>query len=305
MKLKTALAAAALLVFSAATAQPEPAATALPEPTAAEPVRVIVFGAHPDDCDINAGGIAALYSEMGHKVKFVSLTNGNKGHHKMSPDALAARRKGEMQEAGRILGIEYTNLDNPDGELMPTLENRLEVIRLIRDWRADVVITHRPNDYHPDHRYCSQIVQDAAYMISVPLMAPGAEALLKPVLFLYMPDRFQKPNPFSPDIVVDITRVADRKAEAICAHVSQVFEWLPWNNGFEGEMPAGPEERKKYVGERYLFRNRAPRDAEPVLKWYSPEQVADSRYFESFEVCEYGVIPSREDILTLFPMLPR
>jgi LmbE family N-acetylglucosaminyl deacetylase len=127
-----------------------------------DPLNVIVFGAHPDDCDIKAGGVAALFSQMGHKVKFVSLTNGNKGHHTMKPDELAARRKREMQEAGRILGVVYENLDNPDGELMSTIENRKAVIKLICDWKADIAISCRPYDYHPDHRNTAIIVQDAA-----------------------------------------------------------------------------------------------------------------------------------------------
>lgn len=270
-----------------------------------EPIHVILFGAHPDDCDINAGGIAALYVQRGHKVKFVSLTNGNKGHHKMKPDELAVRRGQEIKEAGRILGIEYIHLNNNDGELMPTLERRNEVIKLIREWNADIVITHRPNDYHPDHRYCSQIVQDAAYMISVPLLVPESKALLKPVVFLYMPDRFQKPNPFSPDIVVDITSVMQKKVDAICAHESQVFEWLPWNNGYEHLMPATREEQRKFIGERYLGRNQNSRYYNAALKWYKPEQLKDSRYYEAFEVCEYGSMPSAERIKELFPMLPR
>jgi len=270
-----------------------------------EPIHVILFGAHPDDCDINAGGIAALYVQRGHKVKFVSLTNGNKGHHKMKPDELAARRGLEIKEAGRILGIEYIHLNNNDGELMPTLERRDEVIKLIREWNADIVITHRPNDYHPDHRYCSQIVQDAAYMISVPLLVPESKALMKPTVFLYMPDRFQKPNPFSPDIVVDITSVMQKKVDAICAHESQVFEWLPWNNGYEHLMPATREEQRKFIGERYLGRNQNTRYYDAALKWYKPEQLKDSRYYEAFEVCEYGSMPSAERIKELFPMLPR
>ncbi|MDR2912540.1 MAG: PIG-L family deacetylase [Alistipes sp.] len=302
MKLKTVTSAIFALLFSVGAVS---GANAAVPTAAAEPIKVILFGAHPDDCDINAGGIAALYSQAGHEVKFVSMTNGNKGHHQMKPNALAARRKGEMREAGRILGIEYTNMDNDDGELMPTLENRLEVIRLIRDWGADVVITHRPNDYHPDHRYCSQVVQDAAYMISVPLLVPEVDALMKPVVFLYMPDRFQKPNPFSPDIVVDVTPVMQKKVDAICAHESQVFEWLPWNNGYADQMPASREEQRRFIGERYLGRNQAERYGQAALKWYTAEQIADSRYFESFEVCEYGSMPSRERILELFPMLPR
>ena len=271
---------------------------------AQEPLRIIVFGAHPDDCDINAGGVAALWAQMGHKVKFVSLTNGNKGHHTMKPDELAARRTRELQASGRILGIEYINLNNDDGELMPTLENRFAVIKLICDWKADVVITHRPNDYHPDHRYTSIIVQDAAYMISVPKMIPNGEPLLKPVVFLYMPDRFQKPQPFSPDIVVDITSVAEKKADAICAHESQVYEWLPWNGGWLNSVPSDPAARRKYVGDRYLARTTMDRFKDAATKWYTPAQLQNAKYAEAFEICEYGSTPNRDRIKQIFPMLP-
>ena len=276
----------------------------LPFAGAKDPVRVIVFGAHPDDCDVYAGGIAALYAKMGHKVKFVSLTNGNKGHHIMKPDELAARRKKELQEAGRILGIEYINMDNDDGELLPSLENRKAVIKLICDWKADIVITHRPNDYHPDHRYTSIIVQDAAYMISVPMMVPDGEPLLKAPVYLYMPDRFQKPVPFSPDIVVDITDVAEKKADAICAHESQMYEWLPWNGGWANDLPSDPAGRRKFVGNRYLAWSSVDRFKDAAAKWYSPAQLKNIRYAEAFEICEYGMRPDKEKIKQLFPMLP-
>ena len=276
----------------------------LPFVSAQEPIRVIVFGAHPDDCDINSGGLAAVFTQLGHKVKFVSLTNGNKGHHLMKPDELAARRKKELQEAGRVLGIEYINLDNPDGELLPTLENRFAVIKLICEWDADIVITHRTNDYHPDHRNTSIIIQDAAYMVGVPLMVPNGKPLRKTPLFLYMPDRFQKPTPFSPDIVIDITAVAAKKAEAICAHESQVFEWLPWVGGRANEAPADPAERRKFYIDSYLSRSNASRFHDAALKWYTAEQLQNIRYLEAYEICEYGSMPNKERIKQLFPMLP-
>ena len=271
---------------------------------AQEPLQIIVFGAHPDDCDINAGGVAALFAQMGHKVKFVSLTNGNKGHHIMKPDELAARRKRELQAAGRVLGIEYVNLDNSDGELMPTLENRFAVIKLICEWNADIVITHRPNDYHPDHRYTSIIVQDAAYMVGVPLMIPDGKPLRKTPVFLYMPDRFQKPNPFSPDIVIDITSVAAKKAEAICSHESQVFEWLPWVGGQPDEAPSDPAQRRQFYVDRYLSRSNANRYNDAASKWYTPIQWQNVKFAEAFEICEYGSIPDKARIKQLFPMLP-
>lgn len=145
-----------------------------------KPLNVIVFGAHPDDCENDAGGLAALYSSMGHKVKFVSLTNGDKGHHEMGGGKLAVIRLKEAKNAGKALGIaEYDVLDNHDGELMPTLENRMDVIRLIREWNSDIVIAPRPNDYHPDHRYTGILVQDAAYMVIVPNILPHTPPLKK------------------------------------------------------------------------------------------------------------------------------
>ena len=277
----------------------------VPYIAAQEPLRIIVFGAHPDDAEINVGGTAALWAQMGHKVKFVSLTNGNKGHHIMQPRELAARRAREIESARQILGIEASiALNNNDGELMPTLENRFEVIRLIAEWNADIVISHRPNDYHPDHRYTAILVQDAAYMVGVPQMLRGGAPMRKTPLFLYMPDRFQKPNPFSPDIVIDITSVAQKKADGIMAHESQVFEWLPWVGGWDNQLPADPAARRRFVAERYLARSAIDRYRDVVSNWYTPAQIQNIRYVEAFEICEYGLMPSRERIKQLFPMLP-
>src|SRR5881409_160278 len=103
-------------------------------------LRVIAFGAHPDDCDSKAGGLAAKYAAAGHKVKFVAVTNGDAGHQSEGGGALAKRRRAEAQEAGRRIGIEYEVLDNHDGELLPTLEVRQQIIRKIREWKADIVV---------------------------------------------------------------------------------------------------------------------------------------------------------------------
>jgi len=272
---------------------------------AADPIRVIIFGAHPDDCEYTSGGIAAMYSQMGHQVKFVSMTNGNKGHHAMTSAALGARRAEEAKDVARILGIkEYEIMDNDDGELTPSLANRFAVIKMICDWEADIVITHRPNDYHPDHRYASTLVQDAAYMISVPHMIPTGDALRKPVVFLYMPDHFQKPNPFSPDIVIDVTSVFDKKLEAVCANVSQFFEWMPWNEGYENEVPAEQAQKLKTVENRYMAWSKVDNYKKAALNWYSSAQLKNTRYVEAFEICEYSYIPNKNEIKKLFPMLP-
>jgi LmbE family N-acetylglucosaminyl deacetylase len=265
-------------------------------------IRVIAFGAHPDDCDIRASGTAALFASMGHAVKFVSVTNGDSGHQSMKGPALAARRHAEASESARRLGISYDVLDNHDGELLPTLPVRQQIIREIRGWNADVVLAPRPNDYHPDHRYTGVLVQDAAYMVVVPSVTPDVPALRKNPVFLYYEDRFQRPNPFRPDIAVRLDEVIDKKIEALDSHVSQFYEWLPWVDGRLNEVPAGATERKAWLKKE---RTRPPSDAvrASLVKWYGSNRGASAQYYEAFEICEYGAQPDEARIRKLFPML--
>src|SRR3954468_20521295 len=186
-------------------------------------IRIIMIGAHPDDCDQGGGGTAILFAKMGYAVKFVAVTNGDAGHQSMKGEALAKRRLAEAREAGKRFGVQYDVLDNHDGELLPTLEVRLQIIRKIREWNADVVIAPRPNDYHPDHRYTGVLVQDAAYMVAVPNVAPETPALKKNPVFLYFQDHFQRPNPFRPDVAIDISKVFLQKVHALDAHESQMY----------------------------------------------------------------------------------
>ena len=267
-------------------------------------IRVLVFGAHPDDCDISSGGLAALYVAAGHAVKFVSLTNGDKGHQKMGGGELAQRRRQETQEVARRLGVEYEVLDNHDGELLPTLENRLAVIKRIREWQADVVIAPRPNDYHPDHRYTGVLVQDASFLVIVPNILSSVPALANNPVFLYTRDSFQRPNPFRPDIAIDISPVFNKKLDALDAHVSQVYEWLPWID-HDTSVPNNPAERKKWLANRWQGRSQpTPEIKQTLEKWYGPERAAKVTHAEAFEVCEYGKRPTEADLRRLFPMLP-
>src|SRR5256886_9600407 len=210
-----------------------------------QPVRIIAFGAHPDDCDLGAGGIAAKYAALGNKVKFVSLTNGDAGHQTQGGEELARRRRAEAQEAGRRIGTEYEVLGNHDGKLLPTLDVREQVIREIRQWKADVVIGPRPNDYHPDHRSPAVLVQDASYMVIVPNLVKDTPPLPRNPVFLYYSDRFTKPQPFRPDIVVLIDDVFQKKIDMLDAHVSQFYEWLPCTIGNLDQVPKDAVERKK------------------------------------------------------------
>jgi LmbE family N-acetylglucosaminyl deacetylase len=267
-----------------------------------ENVRVIAFGAHPDDCDIRAAGTAALFHAAGAAVKFVSVTNGDAGHQTLHGVPLAARRLAEAKESARRLGIEYEVLDNHDGELLPTLEVRRQIIRLIRQWNADIVLAPRPNDYHPDHRYTGVLVQDAAYMVVVPNLLPEVPALRKNPVFLYYEDTFQRPNPFRPDIAVDIDSVIDKKIDALDSHVSQFYEWLPWVDGKLADVPANPAERKAWL-KRARTRAINPQVRASLIKWYGSQKGNAAKYYEAFEICEYGVQPDEARIRQLFPML--
>jgi LmbE family N-acetylglucosaminyl deacetylase len=269
----------------------------------APPVRVILFGGHPDDCDIKAGGTAVKYAAAGHKVKYVAVTNGDAGHQSQGGGALARRRMGEARESARRAGIEYEVLDNHDAELLPTLAVRQQVIRRIREWNADLVITHRPNDYHPDHRYTGIAVQDAAYMVVVPNVVPDTPPLRKNPVFAYFSDPFERPTPFRPDVVVSIDDVAEKKLDMLDAHTSQFYEWMPWVDGtLESVPPPGPE-RRKWLAAQWL---PAAPDAwrASLAKWYGAEGVKVRRA-EAFEISEYGTRPTEADLRRLFPFFAR
>ncbi len=270
------------------------------------PLRILCIGAHPDDCEVKMGGTAALYAAMGHQVKFLSVTNGDAGHYAQGGGVLAKRRRAEAEEAARRLGIAaYEVLDHHDAELVPSLEVRKQIIRKIREWQADLVFAPRPNDYHPDHRYTGQLVQDAAYLVMVPNVVPDTPPLAHNPVFLYLSDRFKKPNPFTPDIAVIIDSVIERKLDALDAHVSQFYEWLPWIDGRLAEVPADSAARREWLRTQWLRPNITQEVRLALMRWYDPEVAAQAQHVEVFEICEYGHQPSEDEIRLLFPMLGR
>jgi LmbE family N-acetylglucosaminyl deacetylase len=273
------------------------------QPASGEKLSIIMFGAHPDDCDIRSAGTAAKWVAAGHKVRFVAVTNGDAGHHEMGGGILAARRRAEAQEVGRRLGIEYVVLDNHDGELVPSLDVREQIIAQIRQVNADLVLGPRPNDYHPDHRYTGVLLQDAAFMVTVPNILTHVKALTKNPVFLYYQDGFQKPNPFSPDIAVDITDTYEKKIDALDAHVSQFYEWLPWHSGRLDQVPKDVKARREWL-KKDRSSNISPTVRTALEKYYGKEGAAKVQHAEAFEICEYGRRPTADDIKRLFPFLP-
>jgi N-acetylglucosamine malate deacetylase 1 len=272
-------------------------------------LRIIAFGAHPDDCELKASGVAAKWAALGHHVKFVSVTNGDIGHWNMAGGPLAKRRQAEVEQCAKILGITSQVLDIHDGELLPSLENRRTITRLIREWKADLVLSHRPNDYHPDHRNVGILVQDAAYMVTVPFFCPDTPYLKNNPVFLYYEDRFTKPTRFSADIIVAIDDVIDKKLAVVEALASQFYEGGA--NGGPHLVPdpsnsAAVALRKKEVREQFdkRFLAVAPRFNLQMTEWYGAEDAKKVRYAEAFEICEYGRMPGKAEIRKLFPFLP-
>jgi len=271
-------------------------------------LRIIAFGAHPDDCEFTAGGTGAKWAAQGHHLKFVSCTNGDIGHWGMAGGPLARRRTAEVQKCAEILGNQSQVLDIHDGELEPTMENRRTICRLIRDWGADLVLSHRPNDYHPDHRCVGVLVMDAAYMVTVPYYCPDTAHLTKNPVFLFMDDEFQRPNPFTPDVVVDIDDVIEKKLAAVEALESQFYEG--GCNGGPHLVPdpknaAAVAARKKQVREEFLsypyYSETANRFRAVLARYYGQERAEKVRHAEAFEVCEYGRKPEKEELKKLFP----
>lgn len=276
------------------------------DPPAPGKLRIIVFGAHPDDAEFKAGGTAAKWAKAGHEVKLVSVTNGDIGHWQMAGGPLAKRRTAESAAAAEKLGVTSQVLDIHDGELEPTLENRRTITRLIRDWHADIVISHRPWDYHPDHRYVGVLVQDAAYMVTVPFICPDTPHLEKNPVFLYSSDRFVKPYPFRADIAVSIDDVFEQKLDAVHELESQVYEGgANGSEAFVRSVPPASDEagRRRWLKERWTGRqgNEANRYRAALIEWYGEEQGKAVKYAETFEICEYGRQPSREELKKLFP----
>ena len=268
-----------------------------------EPVRIIAFGAHPDDCDICIGGLAVKWARAGARVKFVSLTNGDTGHFAMGGGPLARRRYAEAKASAAIAGIEYEVLDIHNGQLLPTLENRWTVVRLIREFCPDLVITNRPNDYHPDHRYASQLVADAAYTVTIPNVQALTPHLLVNPSVAYWRDDFKRPYPFTPDVAVAIDDVIETKLDMIACHESQVYEWLPYNQNKIDQVPADAEARRIWMAGQYLpgMREEGERYRELLVKLYGPERAASIQYAEALEFCEYGSPVTPEKFARLFP----
>jgi LmbE family N-acetylglucosaminyl deacetylase len=269
-----------------------------------QPLRIIAFGAHPDDAELKASGVAALWAAQGAKVKFVAMTNGDVGHFEQAGGPLAKRRKAEVAECAKILGIETEVMDIHDGELVPTLENRQKMARLIRNWQADIVMGHRPYDYHPDHRYTGVLMDDTAVVVVAPFFVPDTPPTRRNPVYMYYSDGFQDPKPFTPTLVVGIDEMADKKWRCIAAMPSQFGDKDSWQGRTLANVPAGDKEREAYLVNIVKERGKALANQyrDRLVALYGQERGQKFQYAEAFQIGQYGRQASLDELKQMFPM---
>jgi LmbE family N-acetylglucosaminyl deacetylase len=265
--------------------------------------RLLILGAHPDDAEFHAGGLITLYRRRGYTVKIVSVTNGGAGHHRRPPAELIALRRAEAAAVARKIGADYEVWDFADGELQATLDVRRRIIREIRNFAPDLVLTHRTCDYHPDHRAVGLAVQDASYMVTVPHIVPDAPPLRRDPVVAYMNDLFSRPCPMSADVALDITGLVDEVVALLACHRSQVFEWLPYNQGVEDRLPADDAGRRDWLRGWYMQRACAVADRfrPALIARYGTARGSAVRCAEVYEVSEYAAALDEQQRDQLFP----
>ena len=265
--------------------------------------RLLCIGAHPDDCEIQASGLAALWTGRGGSARFISMTDGSAGHQQLGGAQLANIRRGEARAGAAAVGADSVVFDNLDSSLLPTLENRHRVIQAVREYQPDVIATHRTNDYHPDHRYTGVTVQDACYMVMVPNALPRSPVPDHEPVVIFMSDKFTKPRPIEPDLVFDIGSVIEKKLDSITSHVSQITEWLPWIERYADEVPEDESERRTYFRDRAAQKPAAQADRfrDALVAKYGEPRGREVRYAEAYEVSEYGAPLTEELSRALFP----
>lgn len=281
-------------------------------------MKILIIGAHLDDNEFRCGGITYKYLKMNHEVQYLSVCNGSGGHHIMTPEETAARRAGEAAKVAEYLGIKYDVWENiEDCSITPELEIRRRLIRYIREYSPDLIITHRTNDYHADHRAVAQLVQDASYMLIVPHECPDVQAMAKMPVIMFNVDEFKNPE-FQADVVVDIDDAIDVKLTCAGFHESQVYEWLPYTKG--ETVPEDKEERFEWLkgmnitesttdeevlaatrGYSVRFAKVAARFRKELIEKYGAEKGSKVRYAEAFMLSEYGTQLTEESKKTLFP----
>lgn len=254
------------------------------------PVRAMMIGAHPDDCDLSTCAVTLKLKEKGCVVHFVSVTTGNAGHQTIKRKELAEIRAKEAQACAKLFNITYEILGFDDGLLTPSLEAREAVMRSIRRFKPDLLFTNRINDYHPDHRATAQLVQDCSYLLGVPAVCPDTPPMRTVPTILYWYDSFTEPTPFRPDLAISADFAQETAFKAECCHASQYLDWLPWIDDKVDLAGKTHEERLAYARHHLEERKAEVDDAvrKKLTEEYGAEFASKVKFAESWQVSEYG-----------------
>lgn len=253
--------------------------------------RVLSIGAHPDDADTSAGGLLFKLYHQGWEVRLLSVTDGSAGMYDTARcgKALAEIRAKEAAKSGSLLGGRYDVWDIPDGHLTASLENRERMIRYIREFKPDLILTNRPGDYHPDHRNTALLVADASYLLTVPYICRDAAPMEIMPVILYWSDDFQRPYPCKPDVIVPIDGFEEKRLQLACCHECQYFDWMYWPDRMEKrDWPR--EKQIQDLRERYLAWAHGDRESlfAEMERRFGPDEAAKIKSVEYYEICEFG-----------------
>ena len=245
-----------------------------------------------------------MWAAAGHKVKFVAMTNGDVGHFEQAGGPLAKRRKAEVAECAKILGIENEVLDIHDGELVPSLENRQKVARLIREWQADIVMGHRPYDYHPDHRYTGVLLNDTAVVVVAPFFVPDTPPTPRNPVYMNYSDALPGPEALHADDRRRHRRAGEKKWKCISAMPSQFGDKDSWQGRTLPNVPQDDRERQAYLLDIVKKRGIAVADQyrDRLVALYGAERGKKIQYAEAFELNQYGRQAPLDELKQMFPI---
>ena len=283
-------------------------------------MKILMIGAHQDDMEFEGSGFVAMHRALGNEVRVLSMANGCGGHHILTPEETSRVRREESRRVGEMLDLRYDVCDDVDDcTIVADIPSRRRLTRYIREYGPDLIITHRPNDYHTDHRNTGLLVQDASYLLTVPHECPDAPAMRFMPVIMYYEDTFKYP-PFEADVVIDTDEFLEKKLEVADANKSQVYEWLPYTYGEtvpseedrEGRLAflRGPsidgmtdEEILAAPRRGYVLRyaKTASRHRQKLIARYGEERGRRVRTAEAFMISEYGAPLTEEKRRLLFP----
>ena len=271
---------------------------------------ILIVGAHPDDGESSAGGAAALWRRRGDEVRFISVTDGRRGHYDQryadAPQELVARRRAESLAAADVIGATYGDIGAVEGPRIDDTEYELRLMREIRLFGPglgagpDLVVTHRPQDHPRDHRLAAHLTIDACGMAALPLVDPDTPPLKRTPPIAYWFDDYTEISSFRPDVVVAIDAVIKEKTAMLAAHASQVFEWMPYYRGIADQIPADPDARLAWLAETQIAPMAGLVRAAVMESLHS--SLPHGRYVEAFQISEYGRPLSDADIKRIFPV---